>query len=84
MVDLYPVSEEADVVLLESLLRKHAELTKSPRSTLILGQWREYLPRFIKVIPIEYEKVLQRSMEKEDRHSESPSATEEVYADEER
>jgi glutamate synthase (NADPH/NADH) large chain/glutamate synthase (ferredoxin) len=82
MVDLYPVSDEADARFLESLLRKHADLTNSPRSTLILEEWREYLPRFIKVMPIEYEKVLQRSMEKEDRHSESPSATEEVYADE--
>jgi glutamate synthase (NADPH/NADH) large chain/glutamate synthase (ferredoxin) len=82
MVDLYPVSNEADAMLLRSLLEKHADLTKSPRSMLILEQWPEYLPRFIKVLPIEYEKVLQRSMEKEDRHSESPSATEEVYADE--
>jgi glutamate synthase (NADPH/NADH) large chain len=82
MVDLYPVSDEADIMLLRSLIRKHADLTKSPRSTLVLEQWPEYLPRFIKVLPIEYEKVLQRSMEQEDRHSESPSATEEVYADE--
>ena len=82
MVDLYPVSEEADVTLLRSLLGKHADLTKSRRSTLILEQWPEYLPRFIKVLPIEYDKVLQRSMEREDRHSESPAATEEVYADE--
>ena len=82
MVDLYPVSDEADVALLRSLLQKHADLTNSPRSMLILEQWREYLPQFIKVLPIEYEKVLQRSMEKEDRYFESPSATEEVYADE--
>jgi glutamate synthase domain-containing protein 3 len=82
MVDLYPVGDEADVTLLRSLLRKHADLTKSRRSMLILEQWAEYLPRFIKVLPIEYEKVLQRSKEKEVRHSESPSVTEEVYADE--
>ena len=82
MVDLYPVTDGADIALLQSLIEKHAALTKSRRATLILDQWPEYLPRFIKVMPIEYERVLQRSMEKEDRRSDSPAATEEVYADE--
>jgi len=81
MVDLYPVTDEVDIAQLRSLLEKHADFTKSSRATLILDQWQEYLPRFIKVLPIEYERVLQRFNEKEDRHSESPSATEEVFAD---
>jgi glutamate synthase (NADPH/NADH) large chain/glutamate synthase (ferredoxin) len=81
MVDLYPVTDEADIAQLRSLLEKHADFAKSSRATLILDQWEEYLPRFIKVLPIEYERVLQRFMEKEDRHSERLSATEEVYAD---
>jgi glutamate synthase domain-containing protein 3 len=80
MVDLYPVTDEADIALLRSLVEKHADLTKSRRARLILDQWREYLPRFIKVLPIEYERVLQRSMEKDDRRSESLAATEEVFA----
>jgi glutamate synthase domain-containing protein 3 len=81
MVDLYPVTEEADIALLRALIEKHEELTRSYRARVILEQWSEYLPQFIKVLPIEYEKVLERSMEGEDRHSGSPSATEEVYSD---
>ena len=77
-----PVTDEADIARLRTLLQRHAKLTNSRRAGLILDQWQEYLPRFIKVLPIEYDKVLQRSMEQEDRHSESPAATEEVYADE--
>jgi glutamate synthase domain-containing protein 3 len=81
MVDLYPVTDEVDIALLRTLLQKHAKVTNSRRAGLILDQWQEYLPRFIKVLPIEYDRVLKRVMEREVRDSESLSATEEVYAD---
>jgi glutamate synthase (NADPH/NADH) large chain len=81
MVDLYPVIDEADIALLRALLQKHAKLTNSRRAGLILDQWQEYLPRFIKVLPIEYDRALKRVMEREVRDSESLSATEEVYTD---
>jgi len=81
MVDLHPVTDEADIALLRALLQKHAKLTNSRRAGLILDQWQEYLPRFIKVLPIEYDRALKRVMEREVRDSESLSATEEVYTD---
>jgi glutamate synthase domain-containing protein 3 len=81
MVDLYPVTDEADIARLRTLLQRHAELTNSRRAGLILDQWQEYLPRFIKVLPIEYDRALKRVMEREARDSESLSATEEVYTD---
>jgi glutamate synthase (NADPH/NADH) large chain len=81
MVDLHPVTDEADIALLRALLQKHAKLTNSRRAGLILDQWQEYLPRFIKVLPIEYDRALKRVMEREVRDSESLSATEDVYTD---
>jgi glutamate synthase domain-containing protein 3 len=79
MVDLYPVTDEKDVMLLKSLIEKHAALTRSLRAQHILERWAEYLPQFIKVLPIEYKKVLERTMERDERYSESALATEEVY-----
>jgi glutamate synthase domain-containing protein 3 len=81
MVDLYPVSDEADGTLLKGLIEQHADFTGSRRAALILQRWSDYLPRFIKVLPIEYQRALERSAEREDRYSESSAATEEVYAD---
>jgi glutamate synthase domain-containing protein 3 len=82
MVDVYPVTEQDDILLLKSLIEKYQRLTASSRAALILEQWPEYLPQFIKVLPVEYAHVLQRAQERDDRYSESPAATEEVYNDE--
>jgi glutamate synthase (NADPH/NADH) large chain len=59
MVELSLVEELADIRELENLIRKHHEYTGSPMAAKILGRWDEYLPRFIKIIPYEYKKVLE-------------------------
>ncbi len=57
-VDLEPVSDEADIELLRGLIAKHAELTGSPRAEWILENWAGMLPKFVKVFPHEYKRVL--------------------------
>ena len=57
-VDLEPVIEPSDVSLLESLITKHFEATGSPRAKWILENWTTMVPRFIKVFPHEYKRVL--------------------------
>jgi len=59
-VDLEPVVNEEDVKLVRGLVIKHAALTSSPRAKWILQNWSEVLPRFIKVFPHEYKRVLGR------------------------
>jgi glutamate synthase (NADPH/NADH) large chain len=56
-VDLDPV-ETQDVEALKTLIARHVELTGSPRARWILDHWAESLPRFIKVFPHEYKRVL--------------------------
>lgn len=79
MVDLYPITEEADITLLKSLIQNHADFTASERAKEILKNWTEYLPQFIKVLPIDYKLALERIKELEERSSDRISATEEVY-----
>jgi glutamate synthase domain-containing protein 3 len=44
--------------LLEFLIARHAELTGSPRAKWILDNWEAMLPKFVKVFPHEYKRVL--------------------------
>jgi glutamate synthase domain-containing protein 2/glutamate synthase domain-containing protein 1/glutamate synthase domain-containing protein 3 len=57
-VDLEAVRENADVELLQKLIAKHFEYTGSPRAKWILENWDAMLPKFLKVFPHEYKRVL--------------------------
>ncbi len=57
-VDLEPLLDEPDVVIVKDLLLSHLELTASPRAKWILDHWDETASRFIKVFPHEFKRVL--------------------------
>ena len=57
-VDLEPVIEAKDVELLQGLISRHAEFTSSPQAKWILKHWEAMLPKFVKVFPHEYKRVL--------------------------
>ena len=57
-VDLEPLAEAKDIELVHSLVTRHAELTESPQGRWILKHWDATLPKFIKVFPHEYKRVL--------------------------
>jgi len=57
-VDLEPVIESHDVKIVHDLVARHYELTGSSRARSILDNWTEMLPRFIKVFPHEFKRVL--------------------------
>jgi glutamate synthase (NADPH) large chain len=56
-VDLEAVPEE-DAELLMSIITAHVEATGSPRGKWVLENWENMLPRFIKVFPHEFKRVL--------------------------
>jgi glutamate synthase domain-containing protein 2/glutamate synthase domain-containing protein 1/glutamate synthase domain-containing protein 3 len=57
-VDLEPLVEPADVDRVRGLLERHRDLTGSPRAAWVLEHWADAQPRFIKVFPHEYKRVL--------------------------
>ena len=57
-VDLEPVIEPRDADLVYGLVQRHAELTGSKRAQNILENWQDSLPRFIKIFPHEFKRVL--------------------------
>ncbi|MGA9508589.1 MAG: glutamate synthase large subunit [Candidatus Sulfotelmatobacter sp.] len=57
-VDLESVVEAQDVTLVKNLIARHLQLTGSRRAKWILENWIDLLPRFIKVFPHEFKRVL--------------------------
>jgi glutamate synthase domain-containing protein 2/glutamate synthase domain-containing protein 1/glutamate synthase domain-containing protein 3 len=57
-VDLEPLVSQEDVDRVRCLLERHRDLTGSPRAAWILEHWSDAQPRFIKVFPHEYKRVL--------------------------
>jgi glutamate synthase domain-containing protein 2/glutamate synthase domain-containing protein 1/glutamate synthase domain-containing protein 3 len=57
-VDLEPLVAKEDVELVRGLLTRHRDLTGSPRAAWLLENWKAVQPRFIKVYPHEYKRVL--------------------------
>jgi glutamate synthase domain-containing protein 2/glutamate synthase domain-containing protein 1/glutamate synthase domain-containing protein 3 len=74
MVDLEPVILPADIAELRDLIERHRRHTGSLRARDILADWENALPRFIKVFPMEYRRVLGQMM-KEDAAIERPAVT---------
>jgi len=59
-VDLEPLFEREDLTLLESLVRKHVDYTGSPLGRYLLDNWADNIKHFVKVLPHEYKRVLEK------------------------
>ncbi|MDN5936611.1 MAG: glutamate synthase-related protein, partial [Nitrosospira sp.] len=44
---------------LRNLIEKHSQYTRSARAHQILESWDDYLPKFVKVMPVDYRRALQ-------------------------
>jgi len=59
LVELTPLEDKNDIRDLQEMINKHLLHTQSLLAARILTNWDEYLPKFVKVIPFEYKKVLE-------------------------
>jgi glutamate synthase domain-containing protein 3 len=57
-VDLEPVMEVQDIEMIKNLITRHHTLTGSRRAKWLLDNWGDALPRFIKIFPHEFKRVL--------------------------
>jgi len=58
MVELSRLNDYDDVKELQALIEKHLLYTKSQVAEKILVNWEEYMSKFVKVLPLEYKKVI--------------------------
>jgi glutamate synthase (NADPH/NADH) large chain len=57
-VDVFGNLLESDIERLHILITRHAKLTGSRRAADILANWKIWLPKFRKVMPVEYRRAL--------------------------
>jgi glutamate synthase (NADPH/NADH) large chain len=58
MVELSPVREFEDQEFIIEWLEKHVRHTASAVAKDVLKNWHDHLPRFVKVLPLEYKRAL--------------------------
>jgi glutamate synthase domain-containing protein 3 len=79
MVDIEPVNEKNDIDFLKLYIQKHYDYTESPMAKYIIDNWVEMLPYFVKVMPIDYRKALERIAQQKYSVPGNVGMTEEVF-----
>jgi glutamate synthase (ferredoxin) len=59
MVYLERLDDAEEIGEIRELIRKHADYTRSSRARKILAIWDEVVPKFVKVMPRDYKRMLQ-------------------------
>ncbi|MGM9538669.1 MAG: glutamate synthase large subunit [Candidatus Onthomonas sp.] len=67
MVSMETVSEKHDILELKSLIQKHVQATGSELGKRILYHFEEYLPNFKKIMPQDYNHMLQAIAQREEK-----------------
>ncbi len=67
----------SDDAMLKGLIQRHLLFTGSARARRILENWAAYLPRFVKVMPVEYRRALsEMAQEQAQREQQAPARAE--------
>jgi glutamate synthase domain-containing protein 3 len=59
MVKLFRLEDDDEIEEVREMIRKHAAYTHSERSRQVLADWDNLVPRFVKVYPNDYRRVIE-------------------------
>jgi glutamate synthase (ferredoxin) len=59
MVDLEKLEEATEIEAVKGMIERHAEYTHSELGWRVLGRWDELRPKFVKVMPKDYKRMLE-------------------------
>lgn len=81
MVSSNELTSKYDIRELKEMIKEHVALTNSAKGKMILDNFKEYLPKFKKIIPHDYEKMLATIVQMEEKGlSASQAQIEAFYA----
>jgi len=72
-VDILSDMTRYDALRLKQLIERHMHYTDSGRAREILDNWDDYLPKFVKVMPVDYRRALQEMKAAQERSEEEQS-----------
>ena len=79
MVFSQEISNKYDVMELKDMIKEHVALTNSEKGKKILDNFSEYLPKFKKVIPYDYNRMLMAIVQMEEKGLSSEQAQIEAF-----
>jgi glutamate synthase (ferredoxin) len=59
MVGLEKLEDTDEIEIVWKLIQRHQACTKSDRAAKVLANWKKIVPKFVKVMPKDYQRVLQ-------------------------
>jgi glutamate synthase (ferredoxin) len=59
MVKLFKIEDEEEIESVRAMIRKHADYTRSDRAWKVLALWETMVPKFVKVYPNDYRRVIE-------------------------
>ena len=59
MADVVTLEDDAEIAEVRQMIERHLVYTGSPRAQHVLGHWEESVPRFVKVYPRDYRRMLE-------------------------
>jgi glutamate synthase (NADPH/NADH) large chain len=79
LVSLEPVTNKYDVLELKQMITDHVAFTNSKKGKEVLGNFGEYLPKFKKIMPHDYKKMLNMIVQMEEKGLSSEQAQIEAF-----
>ena len=79
LVSLEAVTSKYDVLELKNLIQEHVQRTNSTKGKEILDNFGDYLPKFKKIIPHDYKRMLNAIVQMEEKGLSSEQAQIEAF-----
>ena len=79
LVSMEPVTDKYDVLELKKLITEHVAYTNSKKGKEVLDNFGEYLPKFKRIIPHDYKKMLNTIVQMEEKGLSSEQAQIEAF-----
>ena len=67
MISMSEITNKYDVIELKEMIKEHVACTNSAKGKQILDNFGEYLPKFKKIIPYDYERMLKTIVQMEEK-----------------
>ena len=79
MVSLETVTDKYDVLELKEIIKEHVKATGSVKGKEVYENFSKYLPKFKRIVPFDYKKMMQTIVQMEEKGLSSEQAQIEAF-----